>query len=137
MQHQVREIEPGGDLATSASRQRSESSPGALNPLSGCMAGVDSVCSGVTRAGGSAALDEPKVQLNVGMCSNVAVHRERAMARLPRIVAAGEVVCVIVEQVWHVAWLPLGGSRCAQLGILLGAAFVLNELLETLSPSRR
>jgi hypothetical protein len=50
--------------------------------------------------------------------------------RIFRMFAAAEILCVIFEQIWHVGWLPIGGSHCAQLGVLLGLAFVLNEFFD-------
>lgn len=39
-----------------------------------------------------------------------------------------ELMLVLLEATMHAAWLPLGGGPAQQVGILLGSAFVLNEI---------
>lgn len=55
------------------------------------------------------------------------------MARLPRpvrIALALDLALVVAEGLFHPPWLPLGGNHCAQLGICLGVAVLICEMLD-------
>ncbi len=52
-----------------------------------------------------------------------------------RAAGATELGLVIAKYLFNLAWLPLGGSHIAQVGIVLGFAFVVSEYIEIFWPS--
>jgi hypothetical protein len=47
---------------------------------------------------------------------------------------AVDVALTVIESVFHLSWLPLGGSHAAQLGSCLGTALVVITLLSIFKP---
>lgn len=61
------------------------------------------------------------------------------MQRLFRIFAVTETSLIICQGAWSTfgGILPLGGSELAQLGVVFGTAFIINEIADCARPLRR
>lgn len=61
------------------------------------------------------------------------------MHRLFRIFAVTETSMIICQGAWtnFGGMLPLGGSELAQLGVIFGGAFIINELVDCIRPVHR